>query len=82
MGIRSIKRLKHTRNLFRKNQPTVKRCLLILDLTSFRSYVKEKHSISKEFQSLAVWGTTVDIDILVTYRNGGDKKYPICQNNE
>ena len=29
-------------------------CLLILDLKSFRSQVKGKHSIAREFQSLAV----------------------------
>ena len=52
---RSTKRLKHTGNLFRK-EPTVKRCLLILDLKSFRSYVKGKHSIGREFHSLAVQG--------------------------
>ena len=37
-------------------EPTVKRCLLILDLNPFRSQVKGKHSIGKEFQSLAVRG--------------------------
>ena len=37
-------------------EPTVKRCLLILDLKPFRSYVKGKHSIGREFQSLAVRG--------------------------
>ena len=35
---------------------TVKRCLLILDLRPLRSQVKGKHSIGREFQSLAVWG--------------------------
>ena len=38
------------------NEPTVNRCLLTLDLMPFRSYVKEKHSIDKESQSLAVRG--------------------------
>ena len=37
-------------------EPTVKRCLLILDLKAFRSYVKGKHSIGTEFQRLAVRG--------------------------
>ena len=45
---------KHTGNLFWKNL-YLKRCLLILDLKPFKSYVKGKHSIS-EFQSLAVQG--------------------------
>ena len=35
-------------------EPTVKRCLLIPDLKPFRSYVKEKHPIGREFQHLAV----------------------------
>ena len=33
---------------------TVNRYLLILDSKSFRSYVNGKHSIGREFQSLAV----------------------------
>ena len=37
-------------------QFTVKRCLLILDLKPFRSYLKGKHSIGREFQSLPVQG--------------------------
>ena len=39
-----------------EKEPTVKRCLLILDLQPFRSLVKGKHSIGREFQSLAVQG--------------------------
>ena len=35
-------------------EPTVNRCLLILDLKPFRLKVKGKHSIGREFQSLAV----------------------------
>ena len=35
---------------------TVQRCLLILDLKPLRSWVKGKHSIGREFQSLAVQG--------------------------
>ena len=38
------------------NETAVNRCLLILDLKPFRSYVKGKHSIGREFQSLAVSG--------------------------
>ena len=37
-------------------EATVKRCLLILDLKLFRSYIKGKHSIGRKFQSLAVPG--------------------------
>ena len=39
-----------------KKEPTVKRYLLILDLKPLRSQVKGKHSIGREFQSLAVRG--------------------------
>ena len=46
----------------------------MLDLKPFRSYIKGKHSIGREFQSLAVQGKkTVDTDILITSRNGGRK---------
>ena len=37
-------------------EPTVNKCLLILDLNPFRLYVKRKHSIGREFQSIAVQG--------------------------
>ena len=47
------KKLQDTENLFRK-KPTVKRYLLILDLNPLRSWVKGKHSIGREFQSLAM----------------------------
>ena len=46
---------------------TVKRCLLILDLKPFRSQVKGKHSIDREFHGLTV---------------KGKKHYAIYQNNE
>ena len=39
---------------YAKKEPRVKRCLLILDLKPFRSYIKGKHFIGREFQSLAV----------------------------
>ena len=39
-----------------RKEPTVERCLWILDLKALRSYVKQKHSIGREFQSLAVRG--------------------------
>ena len=45
--------------------------MLILDLKPLRSWVKGKHTIGREFQSLAVHARkeTVDIDILLTFRN-------------
>ena len=39
-----------------QKEPTVKRSLLILDLKPFRSQVKGKHSLGREFQGLAVPG--------------------------
>ena len=42
-----------------QKKPTVERCLLILDLKQFRSYVKGKHSIDREFQNLAVQRKTM-----------------------
>ena len=47
--------------------------MLILDLNSFRSQVKGKYSIDREFQSLAVQGKKLFTDILVTSRNGHRK---------
>ena len=49
--------------------------MLILDLKLLKSKVKGKHSIGREFQSLASCAgkETVDIDILVTSRNGDRK---------
>ena len=34
-------------------EPTVNRCLLILELKPFRLWVKGNHSLGREFQSLA-----------------------------
>ena len=51
----------------------VKRCLLILVLKPFRSQAKGKHSISKEFQSLAVQGKKLLTQTFVTLRNGDRK---------
>ena len=49
--------------------------MLILDLKLLKSKVKGKHSIGREFQSLGSCAgkETVDIDILVTSRNGDRK---------
>ena len=52
---RSTKKLNHKENCL-ETEPTVKRCLLILDLKPLRSKIKGKHSIGREFQSLAVRG--------------------------
>ena len=49
------KKIKAYRKSLRK-EATGNRCLLILDLEPFRSLVKGKHSIGREFQSLAVRG--------------------------
>ena len=49
------KKIKAHRKSLQK-EPTVNRCLLILHLKPFRSWVKGKHSIGREFQSLAVQG--------------------------
>ena len=51
---RGTKRLKDTGNLLRDN--SVNRCLLTLILKPFRSWIKGKHCIGREFQSLAVQG--------------------------
>ena len=49
------KRIKACRKSLLK-EPTVNGCLLILDLKPSRLYVKGKHLIGREFQSVAVWG--------------------------
>ena len=73
----SYKKKKHKKvKAYRKSaykEPTVKRCLLILNLEPLRSYVKGNHSIGREFQSLAVRGKKLLTDILVTSRNGNRK---------
>ena len=55
--------------------------MLILDFKSFRSYVKGKHSISREFPSSSVRTETVDTDILETSMNG-DKNHAIYHNDK
>ena len=56
----NYKKKKHKKiRAYRKSvwkEPTVKRCLLNLDSKPLRSYVKGKHSVGREFQSLAVRG--------------------------
>ena len=49
------KKLKTYRKCLQK-EPTVKRYLLIFYLKLLRSQVKEKHSLGREYQSLAVRG--------------------------
>ena len=56
-----------------QKESTVKRCLLIVDLKPLRSQVKGKHSVGREFQSVAVQGKKLDIDILLKSRNGKRK---------
>ena len=77
---RSTERLQHTGNLFRKNFRN-KRCLLILQLKLLRSQVKGKHSVGREFQSLAVQRKK-----LLTYpcnvQEWRLKNHAIYQNNE
>ena len=51
---RITKRLTHIGNRFRKSIQL--KCLLIIDLKPFRSYVKRKHFIGRELQSLAARG--------------------------
>ena len=53
-------------------EPTDKRCLLILDLKPFRSYIKGKHSLCTGFwrESSCASNETVDIDTLEISRNG------------
>ena len=55
----SYKKKKHNKitTPYRKSvwkEPTVKRCLLILDLKPLRSLFKGKHSKGREFQSIVV----------------------------
>ena len=48
---------KKAQKAYRKSvqkEPTVQRCLLILDLKPFKSMVRGKHSIGRESQGLAV----------------------------
>ena len=56
----SYKKKKHKKiKAYRKSlykEPTFNRCLLILDLKPFRLSVKGKHSIGREFHSVAVRG--------------------------
>ena len=75
----SYKKKKHKKiKSYKKSlskEPTVNKCLLILDLKPFKSYVKGKHSIGKEFHSLAVLGKKLvaTVDILVISRNSDRK---------
>ena len=67
---RCKKILKHTR----KKEPTVKTCLLILDLKPFRSCIKRKEFYRQRIPEFScVRKETVDIDIFVTSRNGDRK---------
>ena len=59
---------KHVKKLSRKKVEG-KRYLLTFDLKPIRYSIKEKHSLGKELQSLAVWGKKLNIDILLVSRN-------------
>ena len=73
----SYKKKKHKKiKAYKKpvqKEPTVKRCLLILDLEPLRSQVKGKHSIGRDLQSLAMRGQKLLTNILVTSRIGDRK---------
>ena len=79
----SYKKKKHKKiTAYRKSvqkEPTVKRCLLILDLKPLRSQIKGKHSIGRKFQteSSCARKENVEIGILVTSRIG-DRKIMQC----
>ena len=51
------------------NEAKDKKCLLTLDSKLFRSKVRGNHSLEREFQSLAVQGKKLDMDISVTSRS-------------
>ena len=63
-------------------EPTVKRCLLILDLKPLRSYVKGKHSIGREYQSLAVQEKNCWHRHPCNIYEWSEKNHAIYQNNE
>ena len=58
----------------KKPTVTVKRYLLILDLKPFRYQVTRKHSIGREFQSLAVTGKKLLIQTSLLTSKNGDRK--------
>ena len=67
-----------------QKEPTGKSCLLILDLQPFRSQVKRKHSIGREFQSRAVGRKKLwtQRSFSINIQEQGQKNHGICQNNE
>ena len=67
----NTKRFKYRKSVYKK--PTDERCLLILDLKPFRSYIKGNHSIAREFHSLALRGKTLLTWHPLTSRNGDRK---------
>ena len=66
---KKLKKINAQRKSVQK-EPTVKRYPLILDLKPFRSQVKGKHSIGREFESLAVQGKK----LLTRHPWNGDRK--------
>ena len=67
-----------------QKESTGKSCLLILDLQPFRSQVKRKHSIGREFQSRAVGRKKLltQTSLSISIQEYGQKNQGICQNNE
>ena len=55
------------------NEAKDKKCLLTLDSKLFRSKVSGNHSLEREFQSLAVQGKKLDMDISITSGSYGRK---------
>ena len=72
---RSTKRLRYTGNVFR--EPTVNRCLLILDLKAIKamSIIGQSKAFYRQRipESRCARKETIDIDILETSRNGDRK---------
>ena len=82
----NYKKKKHKKiKAYRKSvqkEPTVKRCLLILDLKSLRSQVKGKCSLCMEFQSLAVRGKKLLTRHSCNIQKQWQRNGAIYQNNE
>ena len=81
----SYKKKKHKNiKAYRKSlykEPTVNRCLSILELKLFRSQVKGKHFVGREFQGLAVRGKKL-LKQTFLQNLGMVTIYPIYQNND
>ena len=80
----SYKKKKHKKiKAYKKSlqkEPTATKCLLILHLKPFRSFVKGKHSIGRKLQSLPVRGKKMLTQTLLQHKN--QKTHATYQNNE